>query len=220
MRSAFFIYENQRLRVSTGFHILMPMPHDVTLPSFAKINLYLRVLGRRDDGFHELCTVFQTVSLHDSITFARAKELSLAWNQNEVAVSNDNLIMPCSHRLEEAISDRPRCSYQLVKTIPAPGGLGGGSSNGADSVSRTFKAVAIETRSTYPHRTCRGDRFRCPFLFSRRDSLGTGRGEQVEELPDLAIGPMLIVTPNIGVSTSRSFLPAECPKLDKTGPES
>src|SRR5689334_6042654 len=102
------------------------MPHELTLPSFAKVNFYLRVLGRRDDGYHELCSVFQTVSLHDSITFAEADDLSLTWNENEVAVSDDNLIIRAANALKRWFGIDAGVRINLVKTIPAPGGLGGG----------------------------------------------------------------------------------------------
>jgi len=214
VRSAFFIYD-QWLRVSTGFHILMPMPHDVTLPSFAKVNLYLRVLGRRDDGFHELCTVFQTVSLHDSITFAEARELSLAWNQNEVAVSNDNLIIRAATALKKRFRIDRGARINLVKTIPAPGGLGGGSSNGAMALLGLSKLWQLKPDLTTLVELAAEIGSDVPFFLYGGTSLGTGRGEQVEKLPDIAIGPMLIVTPNIAVSTPEAFYRLSAPNLTK-----
>src|SRR6476469_9666651 len=189
------------LRLRIGFLILMPMPHDVTLPSFAKINLYLRVLGRRDDGFHELCTVFQTVSLHDSITFADASELSLTWNQTEVAVSNDNLIIRAANALKKKFRIDRGARINLVKAIPAPGGLGGGSSNGAMALLGLSKLWHLKADRRTLAELAASIGSDVSFFLSGGTAIGTGRGEHIEELPDLTIGPMLIVTPNIAVST-------------------
>ena len=214
MRSAFFILGKQ-LRVFVCSLILMPMPLELTLPSFAKVNLYLRVLGRRDDGYHELCTVFQTVSLHDSITFSEADDLSLTWNQNEVAVSDDNLIIRSANALKKHFQINRGARINLVKTIPAPGGLGGGSSNGAVALLglskiwklkvdlRVLNELAIEIGSDVP------------FFLHGGTAAGTGRGEQIEELPDASLGPMLIVTPNVAVSTPDAFYRLSAPNLTK-----
>lgn len=191
------------------------MPHELTLPSFAKVNLYLRVLGRRDDGFHELCTVFQTVSLHDSITFAEAADLSLTWNQNEVAVSDDNLIIRAANALRKRFRTDRGARINLIKTIPAPGGLGGGSSNGAVALLGLSKLWQLKTDRQVLSELASEIGSDVSFFLHGGTALGTGRGEHVEELPDLAIGPMLIVTPEIAVSTSDVFYRLSAPNLTK-----
>lgn len=191
------------------------MPHELTLPSFAKVNLYLRVLGRRDDGFHELCTVFQTVSLHDSITFAEAPDLSLTWNQNEVAVSDDNLIIRAANALRKRFRTDRGARINLIKTIPAPGGLGGGSSNGAVALLGLSKLWQLKTDRQVLSELASEIGSDVSFFLHGGTALGTGRGEHVEELPDLAIGPMLIVTPEIAVSTSDVFYRLSAPNLTK-----
>lgn len=191
------------------------MPHELTLPSFAKVNLYLRVLGRRDDGYHELCTVFQTVSLHDSITFTESSDISLTWNENEVAVSDDNLIIRAANALRRRYRVRSGARINLVKTIPAPGGLGGGSSNGAIALlglaklwqlpvqRSTFFEIAAELGSDVP------------FFLHGGTALGGGRGEIIEQLPDLDVGPLLIATPDVAVSTPEAFYRLSAPNLTK-----
>jgi len=64
-----------------------------TLPSFAKVNLLLRILGKRNDGFHEICTVFQTVSLHDSLIFSEHKKLLLTCDDKKIPTDARNLIV-------------------------------------------------------------------------------------------------------------------------------
>jgi 4-diphosphocytidyl-2-C-methyl-D-erythritol kinase len=188
---------------------------ELTLPSFAKVNLYLRVLGRRDDGYHELCTVFQSVSLHDSITFSEAEVLSLSWNQIEVAVSNDNLIIRAANALKECFKIDRGAKIDLVKAIPAPGGLGGGSSNAAVTLlglSKLWKLRPTSTDLEFLAATMGSD---VPFFLHGGRAVGTGRGEQIEELPDFKIGPMLIVTPDVAVPTPDAFYRLSAPNLTK-----
>jgi 4-diphosphocytidyl-2-C-methyl-D-erythritol kinase len=191
------------------------MSHEITLPSFAKVNLYLRVLGRRDDGYHELCTVFQTVSLHDSITFIEAGDLSLTWNETEVAVSDDNLIIRAANELRKRFKIDQGARINLIKTIPAPGGLGGGSSNAAITLLGLSKLWRLRTDPTSLHELAASIGSDVPFFLSGGTAFGSGRGEQIEALPDLAVGPMLIVTPDVAVSTPEAFYRLSAPNLTK-----
>jgi len=186
------------------------------LPSFAKVNLYLRVLGRRNDGYHELCTVFQTVSLHDSITFIDAPDLSLTWNETEIAVSDDNLIIRAANALKRRFRVDRGARINLVKTIPAPGGLGGGSSNGAVALMGLAKLWEIRTDRKTLEEIAVDIGSDVPFFFHGGTAVGNGRGEQIEELPDLELGPMLIVTPQVAVSTPEAFYRLSAPNLTKT----
>ena len=102
-----------------------------TLPSFAKINLLLRILGKRTDGFHELFTVFQTVSLHDTIHFAESDTLELTCDNPDVPTDDGNLIIKAEHALQKSFGVGAGARIHLEKRIPSPGGLGGGSSNAA-----------------------------------------------------------------------------------------
>jgi 4-diphosphocytidyl-2-C-methyl-D-erythritol kinase len=99
------------------------------LPSFAKINWTLRVAGKRPDGYHEVATVLQTVSLCDELTFAVRDdaEISLECDDPSIPVDETNLIVKAARKLLSPLG----ADIQLVKKIPAKGGLGGGSSNAA-----------------------------------------------------------------------------------------
>ncbi len=102
-----------------------------TLPSFAKINWFLRVLGKRADNFHELCTVFQTVSLHDKLTFSEHDEIVLTCDDEKIPTDENNLIVKAALELKQKFNIKSGAKIHLEKNIPAPGGLGGGSSNAA-----------------------------------------------------------------------------------------
>jgi 4-diphosphocytidyl-2-C-methyl-D-erythritol kinase len=187
-----------------------------TLPSFAKVNLYLRVLGRRDDGYHELCTVFQTVSLHDTLTFAEADDLYLTWNETAIAVSDDNLIVRAANLLRERFGVTKGARIALVKSIPAPGGLGGGSSNGCVALLGLAKLWELRIDIEALSAMCNQIGSDVQFFLHGGTALGSGRGEIVEPLKDADIGPMLIVAPKIAVSTPEAFYRLSAPNLTKT----
>jgi len=191
------------------------MPHELTLPSFAKVNLYLRVLGRRDDGYHELCTTFQTVSLHDTITFTEAGDLHLTWNQRAISVTDDNLIIRAANHLRVHFGVRHGARISLVKTIPAPGGLGGGSSNAAIALLGLSKLWKLPIDLPTLEKVASAIGSDVSFFLHGGTAAGSGRGEEIEELPDLAIGPMLIVTPDVAVSTPQAFYDLSAPNLTK-----
>src|SRR6478672_2210224 len=102
-----------------------------SLPSFAKINWTLRVLGKREDGYHELYTVFQTVSLHDTLRFDEAGGLTLTCDNPAVPVDESNLVLQAGWALQKRFGCAAGAMIDLQKRIPSPGGLGGGSSNAA-----------------------------------------------------------------------------------------
>src|SRR5687768_16789526 len=99
------------------------------LPSPAKINWSLRITGKRPDGFHDLETVFQTISLHDELIFREADALTLTCDDPSIPTDCTNLVL----RAARAVDARP-VAIELRKRIPAGGGLGGGSSNAATTL--------------------------------------------------------------------------------------
>ncbi|MBL8175944.1 MAG: hypothetical protein JNK48_14805, partial [Bryobacterales bacterium] len=101
------------------------------VPSFAKINLTLDVLGKRPDGFHELRSIFQTISLADRIEIdcAPARRTSLAIDCTPVIA--DNIILRAATAVLAKLKTKAAIRFSLRKRIPMGGGLGGGSSNAA-----------------------------------------------------------------------------------------
>src|SRR5688572_4242266 len=103
----------------------------LTLPAFAKINWSLRVLGKRDDGYHEIDTVLQTVSLRDTITLERTNDdgIRLWCDDRSVPADKTNLVWRAAEALRERYSIRHGIKIRLEKRIPTEAGLGGGSSD-------------------------------------------------------------------------------------------
>ena len=97
----------------------------------AKLNLYLRIVGRRPDGYHELETVFQAIDLFDELTFAPSDDLHLTGGCAEAPAGPDNLVLRAAHLLRTATGCRSGAALHLRKHIPVGAGLGGGSSDAA-----------------------------------------------------------------------------------------
>src|SRR5271155_3155507 len=109
---------------------------EVRIPAFAKINLRLDILGRRPDGYHELRTIFQMVSLHDELSLrtSEQKDISLLIEGNAVLsqeAPQKNLVYRAVDVLRRELKIRDGLEIDLKKTIPAGRGLGGGSSDAA-----------------------------------------------------------------------------------------
>lgn len=189
-----------------------------TLPSFAKINLHLEIVGRRPDGYHELCTIFQTVSLLDEIQFAPAARLSLTCDVKAVPTNEQNLIIMAARRLRERFRISAGARIQLTKRIPAPGGLGGGSSNAAVALLGLVKLWGIRLYSTDLVELAGKIGADVPFFFCGGTALGLGRGTEIVPLPDRDLRYLLIVTPDIAVSTPSAFADVNARNLTTENP--
>lgn len=184
-----------------------------TLPSFAKINWHLRVLGRRDDGFHELCTVFQTVSLRDRLTFTAAEQMILTCDDPKIPTDNRNLIVRAAELLLHTYRIKKGARIHLAKRIPAPGGLGGGSSNAAAALLGLIKLWEIEMSFDELNRLGSEIGSDVPFFFYGGTAAGAGRGTEIRPVEDLTEKFLLIVTPPIDISTREAFARLGAPRL-------
>ncbi|MBA2335727.1 MAG: 4-(cytidine 5'-diphospho)-2-C-methyl-D-erythritol kinase [Blastocatellia bacterium] len=184
-----------------------------TLPSFAKLNLYLEVIGKRDDGYHELCTVFQTVSLHDDLTFSTGDSIRLTCNDKKIPADDRNLIVKAAKILREKFDIHAGAGIHLEKRIPAPGGLGGGSSNAAITLLGLKKLWNLEVGFDELLEMGRMLGSDVPFFLYGGTSVGTGRGTEVKPLADIVEKQMLIVIPDVSVSTRDAFEMLNAPNL-------
>ena len=177
----------------------------LTLPSFAKINLHLQVIGRRPDGFHDLCTVFQTISLHDTLTISADDDMRMTCGDDRIPADEQNLVVRAALELKKELGISLGALIHLEKRIPAPGGLGGGSSNAAVTLlglNRIWNAnVPIERLHTVAERLGSD----VPFFLYGGTSLGMGRGEVVEPISEFTEKYMLVVAPNVAVATRDAF---------------
>ena len=197
---------------------------EVRIPAFAKINLCLDVLGKREDGYHELRTIFQTVSLHDELRLRAAKKPGIHLRiQGNAALSNEpaekNLVYRAVDALRKELGGLSGVEIELKKMIPAGRGLGGGSSDAAAALlgylQLTRKKLSTERLLQIAAPLGADVPF---FLFGGR-AAGIGKGDEIYPLPDIPKLRLLIVSPSdIHVPTADAYrwLEAPAPELTKS----
>jgi 4-diphosphocytidyl-2-C-methyl-D-erythritol kinase len=188
-----------------------------SLPSFAKINWTLRVLGKREDGFHELFTVFQTVSLHDTLHFEDSGELELTCDDRRIPTDESNLIFRAAKALQRHFGITDGVHIHLEKHIPSPGGLGGGSSNAAVALMGLMRLWKVDAKALDLVNIAAELGSDVPFFLHGGTAIGSGRGEIIEEIDSLTADEMLVVTPDAYVSTADAFAGLNAPALTSEG---
>src|SRR5688500_12874201 len=181
----------------------------VIVRAYAKIILDLRVLGTRPDGFHELRTVFQSISLHDTVAcIPRDGPFAIECATAGVPLDRSNLIWRAAESLWRALRrDGPidGVLVRLEKRIPLQAGLGGGSADAAATLVGLARAWGVQLRPaqlTDVAATLGAD---VPFFLAGGTALGLGRGDEVYPLADLPRHWIVLLVPGFGVSTSEAY---------------
>jgi 4-diphosphocytidyl-2-C-methyl-D-erythritol kinase len=179
----------------------------LTLPAFAKINLSLRVIGKRDDGYHDLDTIFQTISLHDTLTVSALEEphIVLSCDDRTLPTNHDNLIIRAANALQFRFGSTRGARIRLQKRIPIQAGLGGGSSDAAVTLiglSRLWKLDLTKHELPAISAELGAD---VSFFLSGGTVRATGIGDQVESPGDVAEKFLLIIKPNANISTDDAY---------------
>ena len=177
------------------------------LPSFAKINRLLRVLGRRPDGYHGVLTVLQTVSLSDELEFELRDdgEFTLVCDDPQIPTDETNLIIKAAVALREKLQTPLGADIKLTKRIPAQGGLGGGSSNAAVTLIGLYGLWRALSRSPYWRHLALDMGADVPFFTMGGRCIATGIGATVHPVMDGPQQPLIIITPNARVSTPKAY---------------
>ena len=188
--------------------MICTLEKSIRLRAFAKINLGLRILAERPDGYHEIRTLYQTIALHDrlEISLRKAGEgIRVECDNPEIPSGRENLVYRACDLWRRARGFRGGVCVRLEKMIPAGSGLGGASSDAA----ATLEGLERLTGEKLPPRL----RFSLAaqlgsdvplFLLGGR-VLGCGRGEEVYPLPDLPPRKCLVVFPGFPISTAEAY---------------
>ena len=180
-------------------------PSSARLIATAKLNLGLRVLYKRIDGFHELRTVFQSIALADRIDVtyqpSRSREVTL---ESELEIP-DNLIERAAHALLDELDQAGRFHFRLTKRIPMGGGLGGGSTDAAAVLLGLPVLMGKRAPMEVLTRIGAGLGSDVPFFLHGGRALGLGRGTELYPLPDGPSEPVLLVTPGFPISTPEAY---------------
>jgi len=179
----------------------------ITVPSFAKINLGLRIGARRLDGFHELRTVYQTLALNDVIrvSVGRGSGIEIRCEDPRVPTDSANTCYRIADRAMQALKARGRVIIEIEKRLPVQGGLGGASGNAVAALIALEKALGKELPGSDKLRIAAEVGSDLPLFLIGGMVLGVGRGEEVYPLPDLPALPCVLALPEIAVSTPKAF---------------
>jgi 4-diphosphocytidyl-2-C-methyl-D-erythritol kinase len=182
------------------------MKKTVRLESPAKVNLMLRVLRRRKDGYHEIRTIFQKISLRDTLWFTlkRAKGVSISTSDLTLPAGEGNIVHRAALLVLNRSDYKGGIAVKIRKRIPIAAGLGGGSSNAAT----TLKALNQLLRLDLPKEELTNMGLKLgaevPFFLMKGSALGSGIGERLRQvqLPELWY---VLINPNFEVSTASVY---------------
>lgn len=181
----------------------------VTVRAHAKINLDLRVLGTRPDGFHELRTVFQALALHDTIECVpRPGPFAIECSTAGVPLDRSNLVWRAADRLWRALRRDGGARDMLVrlhKRIPLQGGLGGGSADAAATLVGLVHAWRVAIRPSQLVDVAASLGADVPFFLSGGTALGLGRGDEIYPLADLPRHWVVLLVPGFGVASVDAY---------------
>ena len=183
----------------------LPQDRAVQLKAYAKVNLTLEVLAKRQDGFHQIATVLQTIDLADELTFEPAADLTVRCDDPGIAEEED-LVLRAGRRLQEATKTQLGALVTVKKHIPVAAGLGGGSSDAAAALQgldrlwglglsrSTLSSIAVDLGSDVP------------FFLHGGTALAEGRGEVITLLPRLPSAWVVLTTPPMRIPAKTATL--------------
>jgi 4-diphosphocytidyl-2-C-methyl-D-erythritol kinase len=187
----------------------------LTLSAPAKINWFLAVLGRREDGFHDIASPVQMVSLFDTLTFQPSDRIELETDTDLNIPAEENLVCRAAALLRENTPGRPGVRISLRKEIPAAAGLGGGSSDAACTLRGLNSLWGLNAGEDELMALAARLGSDVPFFLGGRFSLMEGRGEKLTPLKTETSPAILLVKPDIEVSTAWAYRSWQPEKLTK-----
>ena len=187
---------------------------EITLKALAKINLGLDVIGKREDGYHELRMVMQTIHLHDRLQIRRTSEpgIKIHTNLSFLPVNESNLVYQAASLLMTEFKITEGVEVNLSKRIPVSAGMAGGSTDAAAmlyGMNRLFELGLSRGELMERGLKLGAD---IPYCLMRGTALAEGIGEELTQLPPMVKGPVLIAKPAVSVPTKLVYQKL---KLDK-----
>jgi 4-diphosphocytidyl-2-C-methyl-D-erythritol kinase len=183
------------------------LPMSVALRSYAKINFGLRIGPLRPDGFHGLFTIYRTIALHDRIRveLVEGTGIEIRCANPDVPTGEGNTCWRVAERVAASLNLRQRVIIEIEKHLPLQGGMGAASSN---AIACLFAIEQLAGRTLPPasrQEIAASVGSDLPLFLLGGTTLGTGRGELIQPLPDLPPWDLVVVTPQTGVSTPAAF---------------
>lgn len=171
----------------------------------AKVNLFLHITGKRQDGYHNIYTLFCPISLYDIITLEKSDRTTLTCSNKDIPVDSSNLILKTHNILQNNYGLKDNFKIHLEKNIPTGAGLGGGSSNAANYLSNANKISNLNLTYNQMAEIMASIGSDTVFFLHNKPALASGRGEIIEEYIELPQLYLLIINPNIFISTKEIY---------------
>ena len=195
---------------------------EVTVPAFAKVNLRLDVVGKRPDGYHELRTIFQAISLYDEVRLRKSakREISLVIQGNHSLAQEPlkrNLVYRAVEALRRELKIREGVEIELWKAIPAGRGLGGGSSDAAAALTGYLRLTGRELPAARLLEMGSSLGADVPFFLLGGRAIGVNKGDEIYPLADIPERTVLVVSPrDIHVPTPDAYRWLRARRLTKS----
>ena len=178
----------------------------ISLKAPAKVNLFLEILGKRDDGFHEIETIMQEIDLADSLQFEETQEgVKLECNDKNIPVNQDNLVCKAANLILKECGIKKGVLINLEKNIPVGAGLGGGSSDAATTLKalNSLWKVGLNNEELMEFAAKLGSDI--PFFINGKTALCRGRGELITPVEVRNRMDYIILFPRVHISTETIY---------------
>lgn len=174
--------------------------------SAAKINLGLNIISKREDGYHNIETIFYPIKLYDQLTFYEADTFEITCNDPSIPTDENNLIYKARNILSEHVGYELKIKIHLEKFIPSFAGLGGGSSNAATTLKALNEIYNLKLSLDELSRLALKIGSDVPFFIFNKPAYAEGRGEILKFLPEFSLNyKILLIVPDIKISTAWAY---------------
>ena len=183
--------------------MLMENADRISIKSPAKVNLCLKILGERSDGYHDIFSVMQAVNLFDEIVIEKSKKFSTS--VSGIKISGKNIVDVAYEKLCEFLGWEPEVSVRILKKIPVGAGLGGGSSNAAFFLMGMNKLFNLRLSAEQLMKIGASVGSDVPFFFSGGSAIVRGRGEIVESIELPTNYYIVLIAPDFSINTKWAY---------------
>lgn len=177
----------------------------VKVKTYAKINLVLNCLGKREDGYHELSSIMQAISLHDNINIAPAEGIEITVNHPKVPTDEKNFAYLAAKLIMEKYKIINGVKIDIDKCIPIEAGLAGGSTNAAGVILGMNKLFKLNMTLKEMYNIAEKIGSDVPFCLEGPTALATGRGEKIISAPECPSLWVVLLKPDFGVKTAKVY---------------
>lgn len=180
--------------------------HQLSIKAYAKINLFLDIKGIRDDGYHELEMVMQSINLHDKLVISpRKKGINITTNSSEIPTGIDNLAYKAAKKIIEESNFSKGVDIFIDKNIPVAAGLAGGSTDAAAVINGMNDFLNLGLNEDTLHNIAREVGSDVPFCLNPGTAYATGRGDKLEYLDSIKTYKVILIKPPVMVSTKKIY---------------